>query len=433
MRRVVACAEKLRGSVKMPSDKSISCRGAIINALACGEALIENYLLGEDTLNALGALRDVGVEWELTGENLRLVGKGGSHFSEAQRPLHLGTSAGSLRFLAGLLAPEAMLTVLSGAPRTNRRPMERIVSPLQEMGARITGRSGGRFAPLVLRGGSLHGIDYTLPIASSEVKTCLLLAALRAKGASRFRSPYPTRDHTERMLRAMGARIETPESNETVVYPLDRPLAPSSFRVPGEIGVAVYWLVCGSVHPDADILIEDVCLNPLRTGILDALEAMGADVRVENERTEAWETIGDLRVRSSPLIGIEVPPELIPRMVDEIPGFILAASLARGKTRISGASDLRAKKTDRLAHSAQEFRKLGARIEETSDGLVIEGVEELVGSTCSSHGDHRLGNSLAVAGLVARGETTLLDAGPISEISYPGFWSDLDRISENAV
>jgi 3-phosphoshikimate 1-carboxyvinyltransferase len=428
MEATVREARQLRGRVRAPSDKSISHRGVILNALADGEATIENFLVGSDCLNSLRALRAVGVPSTRQGTTVRLRGRGLAGFRESANILNAGTSATTVRFMSGLLASDPNLTVFTGAPSLRARPMTRISEPLTAMGATVLTRAGGT-PPLVIKGGRLRGIEYSLHVASSEVKTCLILAGLRADGRTVIHSPLRTRDHTEQMLRAMGASIASEEDGlVTVVEPLSRPLSPFSMRVPGEISAAVYWLVVGSVHPDADILIEDVGMNQHRTGLIDVLCAMGADITMLNERVDGLEPVADVRVRSARLRGTTIEPETVPRMIDEFPGFVLAAALAEGETVIRGAADLRSKKSNRIGKVALEYARLGADVTETADGLHIRGVRRLRGARCSAHGDHRLANSLAVAGLVAEGETSIDGAEAITKVSYPSFWSDLKRV-----
>lgn len=429
MRASTVSAPRLRGRIQAPSDKSISHRIAFLNALADEPAEIDNYLVGVDTLDTLRALRELGCDVRRRGDHVTIRGRGIRGFTEAGDVLRVGTSATSARFLSGLVAPDAITTFITGSPSLRSRPMDRVAKPLRAMGATIECRQTGR-PPLAIRGGSLHGIAWEPEVASSEVNSTIILAALRASSPTTIRSSGPTRDHTQTMLRAMGADVTTsPDGTCITVQPLTKALAPLSYRVPGEIGVAVYWLAAGSVHPDAEITIEDVCVNPHRTGIVDALRLMGAQIEERNRGTNGLEPIADLFVRSAPLTGTTIPPELTSRMLDEIPGFVLAACLAEGTTVIQGAGDLRNKKTNRLENVATEFRRLGADISTTADGLIVHGGRALVGTECDAHGDHRLATSLIVSGLVASGRTTVHGAERIGSTSYPGVFGDVSTVA----
>lgn len=429
MQLTVRRAAGLHGVVSAPPDKSIAHRAAVLNALADEPAEIEDYLDGHDTRLTLQALRQVGVGVSRGGERVVVTGRGGAPFEEPDQPLYVGRSATTMRFMAGLLAASPLSVVLTGTRRTNVRPMARVADPLREMGAHVSGRAGDR-APLLLRGGPIRGIRHRFGVPTAEAKTAVIVAALQASGETVLSFPRPSRDHTERMLRAMGANVET--SDATIrVEPVTRPLRPLSMRVPGEISVAVYWLVAASVHPDADVTVRNVCVNPSRTGLLDVLTRMGARIDVLNERSWGVEPVADIRVRSSQLDGVEVGPDDVPRMIDEFPGFVLAAALAKGTTRIREADELRRKKSDRIAMVAQEYRRLGARIEEAPGGMTITGVERLHGARCRAHGDHRLASSLAFAGLVADGGTVVDGAELIERVSYPGFGRDLERVRED--
>lgn len=428
MTLVVSPARRLRGVVEAPPDKSISHRAVILASLATGRSRISNYLAGNDNDLTLEALSRLGVAFTRDDGNILVEGVGASGLTEAHEVLQMGRSAATMRFVAGLVAPEPHLTILSGAPRTNERPMARIIDPLRAMGATVLAANGGSTPPLAVLGGSLQGVDWTLDVASAEAKTSIMLAALRAEGPTTVRTPLPCRDHTERLVQAMGVDVDWKDPTVVTLPGRGADLLPLDFRVPGEMSVAVYWLVAGSVHPDADITITDVCMNSTRVGLLEVLTAMGADITVV-EQTDGIEPVATLRVRSAQLHGTEITPDLVPRMIDEFPGFVLAACLAEGPTMIQGAEDLRNKKSNRLETVAGEYRKLGAEIEVTSDGMVIAGGARLRGTTTDSHGDHRLGNSLATAGLLAEGETFIENDAVIAATSYPAFFEDLHRLA----
>jgi 3-phosphoshikimate 1-carboxyvinyltransferase len=303
--------------------------------------------------------------------------------------------------------------------------MDRVIQPLRLMGAQIWGRHSDSRAPLVIRGGQLHGIRYTLPVASAQLKSALLLAALFAQGDTVIVGPIASRDHTERMLKAMGAKIEV--KGDTITISPSR-LKAVDIIVPGDISSAAFWLVAGVIHNRANIRLSNVGINPTRSGIIDVLNSMGANLSVENERVVSGEPVADLRAQSNQLSGMEIRGELIPRVIDEIPLIALAASIAQGKTVIREAQELRVKETDRISATVKELLKLGADVQELPDGMVIQGRKKLRGAACESHGDHRLAMMLGVAALVAEGETEIDNAEAVN-ISYPRFWQDLKRLS----
>lgn len=428
MALTVCPARRLRGVVKAPSDKSISHRAVILASLAMGRSYIRNYLEGQDNDLTLEALRCLGVSFTREGDLVTVDGVGRAGLMESHQVLEVGRSAATLRFIAGLVAPDPHFTVLSGVPRTNERPMARVIDPLRAMGATILGGNDDTTPPLAIRGGNLHGVDWALDIASGEAKTAILLAALRAEGPTTVRTPLPCRDHTERMIQAMGMTIGMADPTIVTIPGSGTDLLPIDFTVPGEMSVAVYWLVAGSVHPDAEITITDVCMNSTRTGLLEVLATMGADITVL-ERTDGIEPVATLRVRSSQLHGTTITPDLVPRMIDEFPGFVLAACLADGPTMIRGAADLRSKKSNRLETVAEEYCKLGADIQVTEDGMIIAGGSSLHGAVTDSHGDHRLGNSLATAALLADSDTVIKNDAVIAATSYPAFLEDLQRLT----
>ncbi|HEU4758773.1 MAG TPA: 3-phosphoshikimate 1-carboxyvinyltransferase [Dehalococcoidia bacterium] len=428
MRQTVRPPRALRGSVVPPGDKSVSHRAAILNAIAAGAAEIENFQRGADCLATLRCLRQLGVEWRWSGEStLRLQGRGLRGLQEPSAPLNCANSGTTLRLLSGLLAAQPFFSVLTGDASLRSRPMGRIVAPLREMGARVEGREGGTKGPLAVRGGQLRGIRHRLPVASAQVKSALLLAGLYAEGDTVVEEPSPTRDHTERLLAAMGARVEWGEGPARVSQQRDE-LSAVSLRVPGDISAAAPWLVLAALHPDAEVRIAAVGVNPTRTGVLDALRAMGTEVRLEEERRWGPEPVADIVVRSSRLRGTVIGGELVPRAIDELPLLALAGCLAEGETLIRDATELRAKESDRVKTTAAGLRRLGAAVEEREDGLRVWGPQQLRGAAVSSHGDHRLAVMLAVAGCLAKGETEIRNAGVVA-VSYPLFWRDLDALA----
>ena len=422
---------RLRGTVAVPGDKSISHRAAIFDALALGEARVENFLVGEDTRATLDCLRALGVEWSLDeggslGAVLHVHGVGRSGLRESEDVLDARNSGTSMRLLAGVLAAQPFFSVLTGDGSLRSRPMGRVVAPLREMGAQVWGRGDGAYPPLAIRGGELTGIHYRMPVASAQVKSALLLAGLYARGETAVEEPAPTRDHTERMLRAMGARLRA-QGGVVRMEPLEGQLTPLDLRVPGDISAAAFWMVAAALHPDAELHLPGVGVNPTRSGIIEVLRAMGADLEVAEEREQGGEPVADITVRSCRLAPAEVSGDLIPRLIDEVPVLAVAAALTPGRTVIRDAAELRVKESDRIATTCGELTRLGARVEELPDGLVIEGVQSLSGAPCQSHGDHRLAMALGVAGLLAQGET-VIEGAEAAEVSYPAFWQDLERL-----
>ena len=428
MKRQVRCPGVLRGTVVPPGDKSISHRAAILNAIAPGEAIVENFQRGADCLATLRCLRLLGVDWRWQDETtLHMRGRGRGSLGESAAVLDCRNSGTTLRLLSGLLAAQPFFSVLSGDASLRSRPMGRIIEPLREMGADIRGREGDTKAPLAIRGARLGGIRYRPPVASAQVKSALLLAGLYAEGETIIEEPAPSRDHSERMLQAMGAEVRC-EEGVVRVQPLADELQPLPMRVPGDISAAACWLVLGALHPDAEIQLRGVGVNPTRSGVIDALRLMGADIRIEEERRWGPEPVADIVVRSSRLVGAEIGEELVPRAIDELPLIALAAALAEGETVIRDAAELRVKESDRISTTARELRRLGAEIEELADGLRIRGRPRLRGAVVSSHGDHRLAMMLAVAGAVAQGETVIGNAEAVA-VSYRWFWRDLELLA----
>ena len=419
----------------MPGDKSISHRAVILNSLARGKAEIVNFAPGRDCLATVRCLRALGVEiGKLKAVSSQppaiLVSGAGDHgFKEAANVLNAGDSGTTMRLLSGLLSSQPFMSTITGDASLRTRPMGRLIKPLRFMGAEIWGRGEDSFAPLVIRGRELHSIDFTLPVPSAQIKSAILLAALFAQGETVLHQPIPSRDHTERMLKQMGARLES-EGNSISLIPVNNPLSPLSFRVPGDISSAAYFLVTGAIHPNARITLKACGVNPTRTGIIDVLTAMGAKLKIENERWEANEPLADIVIESSDLRGIEVGGDIIPRLIDEIPVLAVAGCVAKGKTVIRDAGELRVKESDRIATLSKELSRLGAEVEELPDGMVIHGGKFLSGTEVDSHKDHRLAMSLAIAGLIAKGETTITQA-QAAEVSYPAFWQDLLSLSEN--
>jgi 3-phosphoshikimate 1-carboxyvinyltransferase len=417
-------------AVSLPGDKSISHRAALFAAMAHGESRIRNFMVSGVTGVLLEALSTLGVKWRLDGTTLTVQGRGLEAWRAPEQPLHCGNSATTLRLLAGALAAAGLPAVLDGSPGLRARPMGRILKPLRLMGVPIRAAQGD-CAPLTIEkrstGTRLSAIDYHLPVPSAQVKTCLMLAALAGESATILHESAPTRDHSERMLAQMGAEIRaeqagdaTASMNTITIQPLNgRDLRPLDLAIPGDFSSAAFLIVAALITPGSRLELRGVGLNPTRTGLLDALAQMGAQITLANRSTQGGEPTGDLLVGHSPLHGTEIGGELVVRMIDEAPAFTVACLAAQGTSRIRDAQELRYKESDRLAALCRELARLAARVTEQPDGMSIEG-GQLVGGDCESHGDHRLAMSLAVAGLAAARPVTVHGAGIIAE-SYPAF------------
>jgi len=427
--RTIKPCHRLEGEVVLPGDKSISHRAVILNSLAKGKAEIDNFAPGRDCLATVKCLRALGVKIGSKGSQdsptLLVWGTGEDGLKEASNVLNAQDSATTMRLLGGLLSSQPFLSVITGDVSLRNRPMGRLIEPLRLMGAEIWGRGRDSFAPLVIMGKKLHGIDFTLPVPSAQIKSAILLAGLFARGNTILHQTIPSRDHTERMLKRMGASLES-QGNSIFLLPLDSPLVSVNLRVPGDISSAAYFLVAGAIHRNARIVIRDSGINPTRTGIIEILLAMGARLKIANKRPEASEPLADIVVESSELKGIEVGGDIIPRLIDEIPVLAVAGCVAKGKTVIKDAGELRVKESDRIATVVSELSRLGAKIEPLPDGMVIYGGRPLSGTEVDSHFDHRLAMSLAVAGLIAKGETTIKHA-QVAQVSYPAFWKTLQQ------
>lgn len=417
----------LRGEFSPPRDKSISHRAAIFAALADGTSEISGFLEAEDCLSTLKCLRGLGVEIEGPQKGkVKVYGHGPEGLKEPEDVLDAGNSGTTMRFLLGVLAAQPFYAVITGDRSLRRRPMARVAEPLRQMGAQIWGREGGNLAPLSIKGGNLRPIEYTLPVASAQVKSALLLAGLHAEGQTIVREPVPARDHTERMLEYCGVKIKK-EDREITIYGRQR-IEPFKIHIPGDFSAAAFFLVAACIHPQAEVVIRNVGLNPTRTGLLTVLQDMGAEIEVTREGLSAGEPYGVIRARSSSLKGTKIGGALIPRLIDEIPVLAVAAAVAKGSTVIRDAAELKVKESDRITTLAVELRKMGAKIETLPDGMVLEG-GNLKGAVVDSHGDHRLAMALAVAGLIAEGETVIRGAECMS-ISYPGFLADLEALTK---
>ena len=412
---------RLIGQTGAPGDKSISHRAVMLGAVAKGRSRVRNWLAAGDTQATLDAVRRLGVRIEARDASTLTIHGGG--LREAAAPLYLANAGTGIRLLAGLMVGQPFPSALDGSEQLRRRPMTRITAPLRKMGADIRATNGG--SPMYIRPAPLSGITYAMPVASGQVKSAILLAGLYADSPTTVIEPGPARDHTERMLRAMGAEIISEGSRLTIV-PTDS-LAPLDITVPGDFSSAAFLLAAALLVPESDLIIRGLNLNPTRIGLLDVLIEMGGDIRIEVTGAEAGEPIGDLHVKTSELKGIEIGGETVVRMIDEFPVLMVAALHAAGATVVRDAKELRVKETDRIAVMARELGKMGAEVEEREDGFRIVGRQSLAGAAVDGHDDHRIAMSMTVAGLMADNETLVRDAGCIGD-SFPGFAAALGAI-----
>lgn len=426
MRKINSALKPLKGDVSVDADKSISHRAVIFSALAPGKSIIKNFLQANDTLSSCSCLRQLGIKIAARDSEMQVYGRGLSGFSEPHTVLDCGNSGTTMRLMAGLLSAQPFLSILNGDESLNQRPMKRIIEPLGIMGANIQARQNGNYPPLVIRGNRLSGLSYQLPVASAQVKSALMLAALNADSETLLSEPQKTRDHSERMLTAMGADIAI-NGQEIKIKP-GKELQAMEFLVPGDISSAAFFMVAASIIPGSELLIRNVGVNPSRAGIIEILNKMGARIKLENERTISGEAVADIIVKHSPLRAVNIDGAVIPRLIDEIPILAVAMALAEGKSTVRGAAELRVKETDRIAAISTELAKMGADIREQPDGFVINGKpDSLQGARVVSKGDHRIAMSLAVAALASKGESVIGDSEVVN-ISFPRFWDLLNTI-----
>ena len=425
----VSAPANLRGEVRLPGDKSITHRAILLNALAEGEARISRAGLGGDCLRTVECLRSLGVEIRFLSETDLLVRSSGIEgMREPDKILDCGNSGTTMRLLLGLVASLDAFSVLSGDGSLRGRPMSRVANPLRLMGAEIYGRNGGENAPLAVKGGRLKGIEVELPVASAQVKSALLLAGMTASGKTTIRQPALSRNHTELMLLSQGVRID--ETGLTLTIEGGQRPAPIDVRVPRDVSSAAFWLAAGAIHPQAELTMSGVSINPTRSGVIDVLRGMGARIDIVPDQNGP-EPTARLRVQSSRLATTRIDGAMIPVVQDEIPILALAATQAEGRTEIRDAQELRFKESDRISTTCRELNSLGANVEELADGLIIEGPTPLTGAVVDSHDDHRLAMCLGIAGLIADGTTTVLGSDSAS-VSNPFFWSELERLSSNS-
>jgi 3-phosphoshikimate 1-carboxyvinyltransferase len=417
----------LRGTLRLPGDKSITHRALLFNALAEGEAQVVGALDGEDCRSTAACLRALGVEVEWGLDRVHLKGRP-EGLREPTHVLDCGNSGTTMRLLLGILAAQDLYAVLDGDASLRSRPMARVVRPLNGLGAHIDGRRSGDLAPLSVRGGPLRGGVLETPLASAQVKTALLLAGLRSRDGLQLRAP-PSRDHSERLLRAMGVQVQ--EAPGWLSLAPGQTLRAVDVRVPGDISSATFWLVAASLVPGSEMLLQEVGVNPSRTGALEVLLEMGADIHLENSRDVAGEPVADLRVRHAPLRAFEISGERIASLIDELPVLCLAGALSQGSSMLRDAQELRHKESDRIESTARLLRSLGVPVEVFPDGLRVHGVEELRGAALNAANDHRIAMTAMIAAHCARGSSSLIGAES-QAVSYPGFRETLVRLSGGA-
>lgn len=417
----------LEGTVAVPGDKSISHRVVMLGSLAEGDTVIENFLPGEDCLSTISCFRKLGVE--ITGPErgkVKVRGRGLGGLAEPDDVLNVGNSGTTIRLLLGILAGQPFFSVVTGDDSLRQRPMARVTRPLARMGARILGRQGGSLAPLAVQGGCLKPIVYHSPVASAQVKSSILLAGLFADGVTTVGEPFRSRDHTERMLKYFGAKVEI--AGNTVRVTGHSRLKGQRVLIPGDISSAAFLMVAAAIVPGSDLTIPGVGINHTRSGIIDVLLEMGAGIELLRQREEGGEPVADIRIRyAGKLAGVTVAGETIPRLIDEVPALAVAAAVAKGATHIKEAAELKVKESDRIATVATLLHRFGADVEELPDGLLVRGGRPLQGTTCESRGDHRIAMAAAIAGLVAKGETVVRGAECIN-VSFPGFADALKNI-----
>ena len=420
---VIQKIKKAVGQIKVPGDKSISHRAVMLGSLASGVTEISGFLKGADCLSTIDCFRKMGIDIDINGENVTVHGNGLRGLLKPDEMLYTGNSGTTTRLLCGILAGQNFDTSITGDVSIQKRPMGRVVQPLSMMGAKIE----NEYCPLYITGTKLHGIDYKMPVASAQVKTAIILAGLYADGETVIHEIEKSRDHTELMLSAMGADL-TVDNLDITVKPTND-LTAVNVDVPGDISSAAFFLVLGAIMPNSQITVTNVGINPTRTGIIDVLKDMGADITLENVHTSAGETVADITVRSSSLKGTTVGGDIIPRLIDELPIIAVAAVFADGQTVIKDAQELKVKETNRIRAIVDEFNKCGIDITETDDGMIINGGKSIHGADFKTYGDHRMAMSLTVLAQLADGESTL-DDSDCACVSYPTFFDDFYKLGK---
>lgn len=410
----------LSGTLTVPADKSISHRSIMFGAISHGKTTIHNFLRAEDCLSTVAVFKALGVTIDDDGEVISIEGKGFKHLQAPQQILDAGNSGTTMRLVLGILAGQTFHSKIAGDASLNRRPMERVMGPLRMMGGNLQGEQGSEFPPIEIEGGPLSAITYEMPIASAQVKSAILFAALQAEGLTTIIEKEKSRNHTEEMIKQFGGNISV--EDKTITVSGGQQLVGQEVTVPGDISSAAFYLVAATLLADSDLQLKHVGINPTRTGILDVLQEMGADI--QEGSVDSQNQAADLQIKAAPLKAVEIKGEIIPRLIDELPVIALAATQAEGTTVIRDAEELKVKETNRIDATAQELNKLGANIETTEDGLIIHGPTPLHGGTVDSHGDHRIGMMLQIAALLTDDIVELNNPEAIN-ISYPNFFNDL--------
>jgi 3-phosphoshikimate 1-carboxyvinyltransferase len=425
MTRIEPIKRPLRGEFRVPGDKSIGHRAVIFASIARGPSRIFNLSAGEDNQRTVRAFQNMGVGIHTDGDSLRVEGRGWDGLAQPVATIDCGNSGTTMRLLSGVLAGRRFASRLDGDSSLRQRPMQRVIEPLSRMGAEITSHHGDGRAPLEIRGGTLRGIDYKIPVASAQVKSAILLAALQAEGVTVLEEPQRSRDHTELMIHGFGGEVTV--NCRSVRVTGGQNLSGQDVRIPGDISSAAFFLVAAAVIPGSEVLARDVGVNSTRDGVIEVLRRMGARIQLLNERIETGEPVADIRVAGSELNGVEIGPEMAARTIDEYPILAVAAALANGVTTISGAKELRYKESDRITAMTQALRRLAVEVEEKEDGMVIRGGKPLEGTSVKTYGDHRVAMALAIAGLSTRAGIIMDDAQCV-DISFPKFFELLNRL-----
>ncbi|PYF02830.1 3-phosphoshikimate 1-carboxyvinyltransferase [Ureibacillus chungkukjangi] len=419
----------LKGTITVPGDKSISHRSVMFGSIAQGKTTVSGFLLGEDCLSTIDCFRKLGVDIHVEGTNVTILSPGMDNWEEPKEVLYTGNSGTTTRLMLGILSGSNIHTVMTGDASIGKRPMRRVTDPLRLMGAKIAGRENGQFTPLAIKGTKVKAIDYTMPVASAQVKSAILLAGLRAEGTTIVREKEVSRDHTERMLQQFGAKVEV--KSGVVSFEGGQLLQATHVNVPGDISSAAFFLVAGAIVPESSIVMKNVGVNPTRAGIIEVLEKMGADLLIEVDDANAAEPTASLTIQTSKLKATTIEGDIIPRLIDEIPIIALLATQAEGTTIIRDAEELKVKETDRITAVVTELQKLGANIEATEDGMIIHGSTKLHGGNLQSYGDHRIGMMSAIAALISSSPIEIDDTDCIA-VSYPTFFDDLKKLMKNS-
>lgn len=428
--KINGIASPLFGTISMKGDKSISHRAIIFASLASGTTQITNLLESDDVIRTIKAFQAMGVHIEKKNDLYVVESKGMKRLTPAVKPIYFGNSGTTARLIIGILSGLPFKSRVYGDPSLTKRPMNRVIKPLKKMGASIFGENGNDFLPLTIQGTQLHGIDYKLPIKSAQVKSALLLAGLLANSETTLTELDKTRDHTELMLKTFGGKIKVVRN--TITIQPSTPLTGRKLTIPGDISSAAFWIVGALIVPESKILLENVGLNPTRTGMIDVLEKMGASLIKENLTVLSGEVCGDLVIKYQSLRATTINGHLVPRLIDEIPLIALLATQASGTTIIKGAEELRVKETDRIEAVVNVLSKLGANIRATDDGMIIKGKSSLIGGEVSSYGDHRIAMMIVIASLIIKDEVKVDDLSSIS-ISYPDFFEDLKQLTKGKI